>query len=273
MEKNRCEICLNSFHGPYEDHYAWEYTKQILKIRIEKDKKGSSQETAGFSIKMNVCLDCFNNSKSKLRLSKPCDKPLVIYDQENNSLHFFDKIEKLKKFCKSTTHSLEYGISEYKFCVLASKSYPVEWRTKNEEEVYNIYCDACLLWKDNGEMIRIKDYGSMKDINENEEYQKIMKNTNDEREFLLINNRDEAYILQKLLYDKKNVVDRWFSSIDELIEEMHSGIYYRNCGYNGYGDNQDNEDDVFIMTEDFKDYYKASQLYLSKLILIDRFTS
>jgi hypothetical protein len=68
-----------------------------------------------------------------------------------------------------------------------------------------------------------------------------------------------VYLLHDLLYDRKNITSQWFSSVEELTDEIYSGKYYSDVRT------------IFSMTEEFKKHYKNTQKELAARIKINRF--
>ena len=266
---SRCEICLNEFHGPYEDHYAWDYTETSLKIRNGVlGESGFRSEASGDRvfrneenkvIELSVCVGCFNISIAKLKMNVPVNKHLFAYDEQRDLLRIFQNLDKLKVYAKETGKSLKYGIlrenvERLRFDLYSKES--VKWITEKDTEKEHIYCEIFLMWKETGEIVVIKDRGRMKHLRENVQFQELMKN-NEGKEFLLMN--ESIYLLHKLLYDRKNITDQWYGSIDELTNEVYSGVFYSEM----------RKDAELIMTEEFRNHYRNIQKELLSKIRIN----
>jgi hypothetical protein len=210
---------------------------------------------------MSVCLKCFNSAAAKLKMNTPARRPLLTYDSKTDTLKIFRNIDELKRALKKPESSLpKYGVltrnvDRLSFDLYSSKSF--EWITEKDTENKYIYYEIYLMWRETGKIINIRDSGRMKHIRENQEFLELMKN-NKGKEFVLMDEYS-VYLLHDLLYDRKNITSQWFSSVEELTDEIYSGKYYSDVRT------------IFSMTEEFKKHYKNTQKELAARIKINRF--
>jgi hypothetical protein len=186
------------------------------------------------------------------------EKPLLTYDQQKDLLKIFQTLDEVKAY--SIGKSLKYGIlredvKDLRFNLYSKNS--IKWITEKDTTKEYIYCETYLLWKETGQVVMIKDYGYMKLLRENVQFQKLMKD-NEGKEFLLMND-ERIHLLQKLLYDRKSVTNAWYDSVEELISKAHSAEFFRDM----------DENTELLMTEEFKTYYKTIQKKLLSRININ----
>jgi len=202
---------------------------------------------------MSVCGGCYHVAMDTLKINVPTNRPILEYNTQNDSLKIFHNITELK----SDNKFMKYGIltddlTDLPFDIYCKKS--VNWITEKDTENVNIYCDIWLMWKEDGKIVNIRDYGKLKNIRENTQFNELMK-LNKDKQFILMN--ESINLLHKLLYDRKNITRPWFDSVQELNAYAHSAMFYHEMKCE------------LIMTDEFKDYYKNTQKELLSKININ----
>lgn len=241
---DRCELCLNEFHGPYEDHYAWGYTQTSL-TAYDNDKP----------LTFIVCRGCMKESLNHLRMDKPCDRLIVTLD-ENGDIYFYEPNDIIPEHpCRYGVVEDCYGENKYRFFDFKFDG----WCTKDtvqDKELF--YCRLDFLWEDTGKISHITDGGRLRYLKEVSSYIKLMEKTPPERKFVF---GDEKNIekLQKLFFAKDEISPVWFDTVEKVKEYMRSGKFY-------YTDKH-----KLLLTDEFVKFYKNSRNNLRKMLETDKF--